>query len=429
VKLPDGPAFALAWILGTTPAVMAQPFEPQRFDWPQWQGPRRDNRSDELGLLTSWPKGGPRLVWQVPDAGGGYSAPTVAAGRLFGLSYQGDDEVVWARDAASGKPLWMTRIAPANRAVDYHEGSRGSATIDGDRLYAVGVSGDLACLSVADGKLVWRKHLIDDFGGVLPYYRQSYGYSESPLVDGDRVLVTPGGTQNTVVALDKATGKTVWSASVPEPRLKGQSRAAYASLVSGEVGGLRQYVQFLQGGLVGIADGGKLLWRWDRPSNDIANATTPVFYAESVFASSGYGKGCGLARLTRKGDAVALEDVWFNKAMKNVHGGLVHVNGYVYGNSDPEMLVCLEMRSGKLMWQERGAGRGAIVYADGHLYYRDEEGPILLVAADPTRYVEKGRFDPPSRSKVKAWAHPVIANGRLYLRDQGALQCYEVKAR
>jgi outer membrane protein assembly factor BamB len=423
-------ALAAATLLTLSPAVTAQDaFQPQPFDWPQWQGPERTNRSKETGLLQSWPKDGPRQLWLVKGLGGGYSALAVAAGRLLGLSYQDDDEVVWARRADNGQPLWTRKIAAANREVDYDEGSRSTPTVDGDRLYALGVSGDLVCLRANDGAEVWRKNLIKDFGGILPYYREKYGYTESPLVDGDKVLVTPGGTKNTVVALDKKTGQPLWTAAVPEPRLKGSSRAAYTSLVRGQTDGLVHYTQFLQGGLVGVADGGKLLWRWDKPSNDIANCTTPIIEKNLVFASSGYGKGCGLARLSRDKDGLRLEEAYFNKAMKNVHGGIVLVDGHVYGNSDPGQLVCLELKSGKVKWQERAPGKGSILYADGHLYYRDEQGPMFLVQATPEKYVEKGHFMPPERSDVRAWTHPVVANGKLYLRDQDVLICYDIGRR
>jgi outer membrane protein assembly factor BamB len=424
------PALIIPVLVGVTIADgEANTKAAQAHDWPQWQGPERDNKSRETGLLRSWPKEGPKLLWRASELGGGYSAPTIAAGRIFGLSYQGDDEVVWAREVDTGRMLWTKVIAAANRQVDYREGSRGSATADGDLLYALGVSGDLLCLRVADGSLLWRKHLIKDFDGVLPFYLASYGYAESPLIDGDKVIVTPGGPKATLVALDKRTGKTMWTAPVPEVRLKGGSRAAYSSVVAGDVGGLRLYVQFLQGGLVGVsATDGKLLWRWDKPSNDIANVTTPIFHDDLVFASSGYGKGCGLARLARAEGALSLKEIYFNKNMKNVHGGVVLVDGHVYGNSDPGMLVCLELKSGKVRWQERSAGKGSIVYADGHLYYRDETGPMLLVEANAKEYVEKGRFDPPGRSRASAWSHPVVANGRLYLRDQDVQLCYDVKA-
>jgi outer membrane protein assembly factor BamB len=410
-------------------ALQPEPLAPKPHDWPQWQGPARDNRSGETGLLRAWPAGEPPLVWTARGLGGGYSTPSVAAGRVLGMSYRGEDEVVWTLDERTGKELWATRIAEANRKVDYDEGSRCTPTVDGDRLYALGVSGDLVCLQVRDGKPLWHKNLIRDFGGTLPYYRQSYGYAESPLVDGNRLLVTPGEPQHTMVALDKHTGKLLLSASVPETS-KGSSRADYASLVVGTAAGRRQYIAFLHGGLVGVgADDGKLLWRYDKPSSGVVNCNTPVFHDGLVFDSSGYGKGGGLARLTRDGDTVRAEEVYFARRMKNLHGGLVLVDGYLYGGSEPGMLVCMEFRTGRGGWSERSPGKGSIAYADGHLYYRDERGPVRLVETNPKRYVEKGRFDPPHRSRHPAWAHPVIANGRLYLRDQEVLLCYDIKSR
>jgi outer membrane protein assembly factor BamB len=405
-------------------------FQPQRHDWPQWQGPQRNAISREAGLLQSWPEQGPPLLWKAKGLGGGYSTPSIAAGRVFGMSYRGDAEVVWALEEASGKELWSRRIAQANRRVDYHQGPRCTPTVDGDRLYALGISGDLVCLSVADGKEHWRKNLIRDFGGTLPYYIASYGYAESPLIDGEKVVVTPGEPAATVVALDKRSGKLVWKASVPEQDKKGSSRADYASLVITEAAGVRQYVQFLHGGLVGVAAAdGRLLWCWDRPSCGIVNCNTPVVHEAFVFAASGYGTGGGVARLRGEGGQVRAEEVYFNKRMRNIHGGVVLVDGYLYGNSDPAMLVCMDFATGKGGWSERRAGKGSILYADGRLYYRDEKGPMVLVEANPQKYVEHGRFDPPDRSDYEAWCHPVVANGRLYLRDQDVLLCYDVRRR
>src|SRR5262245_53316320 len=345
------------------------PFTPKPFDWPQWQGPGRDNRSRETGLLPRWPRGGPTLLWRAKGLGGGYSTPSVAAGRVFGMSYRGEEEVVWALDDRGGKELWATRIAGANRQVAYDEGSRCTPTVDGDRLYALGVSGDLVRLHVADGKEVWRKNLIRDFGGTLPYYRDTYGYTESPLIDGDRVVVTPGEPKATLVALDKKTGKLLLTAPVPETG-KGTSRADYASVVVGEAAGKRQYVQFLHGGLVGVsADDGRLLWRYAKPSSGIVNCMTPVLHDGLVFAASGYGRGGGVVQLEADGEQVRAREVYFTKRIKNLHGGVVLVDGYLYGGSEPGMLVCMELRTGKGGWDERRAGKGSVLYADGHLYY------------------------------------------------------------
>ncbi len=424
--------WCLLLLLAVTAPALSQKeasFTPRPFDWPQWQGAERNNRSRETGLRRAWPKGGPPLVWRKPGLGGGYSAPTVAAGRVFGMSYRDEDEVVWTLDDRTGKELWSTRIATANRKVDYDEGPRCSPTVDGDRVYALGVSGDLVCLGVADGKVRWRKNLIRDFGGTLPYYRAAYGYAESPLVDGDRVVVTPGEPKATLVALDRLTGKLLLTAPVPDTG-KGASRADYSSVVVGEAAGRRQYVQFLHGGVVGVAaDDGRLLWRYAKPSSGIVNCLTPVFHDGMVFASSGYGKGGGAVALEADGGQVRAREVYFTRRMKNLHGGVVLHDGHLYGGSDPGMLVCMAFQTGKGGWDERRAGKGSLVYADGHLYYRDQRGPMLLIEANPKAYVEKGRFNPPDRSKADAWSHPVVANGRLYLRDQDVLLCYDVKQR
>jgi outer membrane protein assembly factor BamB len=402
----------------------------QRHDWPQWQGAERNNRSRETGLLKDWPKDGPPLAWKVTELGGGYSAPSIAAGRIFGMSYRKNDEVVWALDEKTGNPLWSTRIAAANREVDYHEGSRCTPTVEGDHLYALGVSGDLVCLQVRDGKEVWRKNLIGDFDGVLPFYIASYGYAESPLVDGERVVVTPGDTKATIVALDKKSGKTIWTTSVPENGKKAYSRAAYTSITILDVAGTKQYVQFLHGGVVGIAAAdGKLLWHYDKPSSNIVNCSTPLVHDGCVFASSGYNKGAGLARIRSDGQGFRADEVYFTKRIKNLHGGFALVDDYIYAGSDPGLLVCMEFATGKVMWDSRAPGKGSIACADGRLYYRDEQGPMFLVEATTRGYVERGRFNPPDRSRALAWSHPVLANGKLYLRDQDVLLCYDVKVK
>lgn len=416
---------AMAWTVAGTRAQ-----SPRGHDWPQWQGPQRDNRCFEKGLLQSWPAKGPKLFWAVTGIGEGYSAPTVAQGRVFGLSYRGDREVVWALNAANGEELWTKPIAAANRQIEFNQGSRSSVTVDGEYLYALGVSGDLACLRAKDGALIWRCNLVSDYGGVIPKYKDSYGYAESPLVHEDWTVVTPGGVRNTMVALAKSTGKLVWRASVPETAYKGASRASFSSIVAGDFTGAVEFVQFLQGGLVGITERGELSWRWNKPSSDVVNCVTPLISRNTVFATSAYGKGCGLARieLSSRGNTVASE-IYFNKNMKNGHGGVVLLEDTLYGGSDPGLLVCLDFRSGKTRWQERTPGLGAIIAADGVLYYRNEDGVMFLIQANPVNYNELGRFTPAHRSQHKAWSHPVIAHGKLYLRDQDALCVYDIRSK
>ena len=408
---------AVLMLLVTSFSAAPESSRPQNFDWPQWQGQDRTAVSKETGLLQDWPKGGPPLVWSIDTLGGGYSTPSISQGRIFGMSFRGNEEIVWALDEKTGAEIWSVKIADANRKVGYNEGSRCTPTVEGDRLYALGLSAELVCLQTKDGKEVWRKNLRKDFGGNVG----GWGYSESPLIDGDKLLCTPGGKKATLAALDKKTGDTIWMAPI-----KDGNQAAYSSIVAADVAGQRQYIQFLNGGVVGVtADEGKFLWRYSKPSAGI-NCTTPVYHDQCVYAAASYGKGGGLVQLIREGDQVKAEEKYFHKTMQNHHGGLVLIDGYLYGEGSGK-LACMEFKTGKEMWHEGKAGKGSIAYADGRLYYRNEGGPIILVEANPEKYVEHGRFNQPKRSRKSAWPHPVIANGKLYIRDQQYLYCYGVK--
>jgi outer membrane protein assembly factor BamB len=388
-------------------------------EWPQWRGPDRTGVARETGLLKSWPAEGPHLMWKAQGLGGGNSTPSIARGRIFGMSYRGQNEVVWALEAEGGKSLWTTRIAPANFSIGQaHSGSASTPTVDGDRLYALGESGDLVCLQVADGKLLWKKNLVSEFGGRVP----GWGYSESPLVDGEKVIATPGGSGATLVALNKRTGDVIWKAQVPD----GNS-AQYASAIVADVDGQRQYIQFLGGGVVGIAaKDGQLLWRYENPANHTANIATPIYRDHCVFAASGYGTGGGLARLTAGSGGATATEVYFTKRMQNHHGGVVLVGDNLYG-FDGSNLTCLKWKTGEVAWSDRSVGKGSLVSADGLLFLRGESGAVALAEATPSGYVEKSRFAQPERSREPAWPHPVVAGGRLYLRDQDLLFCYDVK--
>jgi len=395
-------------------------------DWPQWRGPNRDGVSKETGLLKSWPAGGPKLLWKATGLGEGHSTPSVAAGRIYGMGLRGDDEVVWALDAATGKMLWSTRIAAGGTLGGSQGGygSRSTPTIDGDRAYVVGVQGELACLQVSDGKLLWQKNFVREFGGRVP----SWGYSESPLVDGNKVIATPGGSQGTIVAFNKLSGDVVWKTLLPEGDAEKYRGGGYASPIVATVGGQRQYVQFLGGGVVGVAaQDGRFLWRYTSPANRTANIPTPIFRDNAVFAASGYNTGGGLAKLVAGAGGTTVQEVYFTRQMQNHHGGVILVGDYLYG-FDGSNLTCLNFQTGEPAWSNRSVGKGSLVYADGMLYARSEQGTVGLVEATPTAYVEKGRFEQPERSKAPSWPHPVVANGRLYLHDQDILLCYDVKA-
>lgn len=432
---------------------------PESFDWPQWRGPDRNAVSKERGLLQEWPKDGPPLAWKNQELGGGYSAPSIAAGRIFGLSNRGNDEVVWALSETDGKEQWATPLGAAvvQRMPQGKEGPGCTPTVDGERLYVLGMNGDLACLQVKDGKIVWRVSLTNDFGGRAP----TWSYRESPLVDGDKVICTPGGDEATLVALDKLTGKPIWKSQVPEgtggdsggsPDDSGRGRrrggrggfsrsgAAYASAIAIDFEGQRQYVQLTAKTLVGVAaSDGKFLWRYDSPANSHAiNCATPIYHDGQVFAASAYGAGGGLVKLSKDANGgVKAEEVWFSPKMQNHHGGVILFDGCLYGangGNEGGNLVCLDFKTGNVLWDERaggerGAPKGSLALADGRLYYRTEKGTLLLIEPNPKQFVERGRFEPPDRTRAPAWTHPVIANGKLYVRDQDVLLCYDIKAK
>ncbi|OHB65842.1 MAG: hypothetical protein A2V70_16585, partial [Planctomycetes bacterium RBG_13_63_9] len=648
------------------------------FDWPQWQGPDRNAVSKQRGLLKEWTEDGPPLAWRIEGLGGGYSAPSIAAGRIYGMSSRGDDEVVWALSEVDGKELWGTRLGPALREgmPQGREGPGCTPTVDGDRLYVLGLGGDLACLQAQDGKIIWRHSLTDDLGGRLPTWR----YNESPLVDGDKLICTPGGEEATLVALDKLTGDVIWKSKVPEggdgadggpgrgrgggadpgaarqpsesagqrnsasgdldreerqqpretpapprvqpvivipagsrwkfldtgaspgpdwtkldfkddawregpaqlgygdgdektrlndardnyptyyfrlmfevkdpsklkplvlrlirddgavvfingrevlrdnmptgsldhdthaadvavvenefyvhdvapnqlvagnniiavevhqananssdvsfdlelrekvpgrdvvgaPRAERQpgfergrggfgrggfsrSAAAYASAIAIDFDGQRQYVQLLATTLVGVAaSDGKFLWRYDRPANRMGiNCSTPLYHDRLVFAASAYGAGGGAVKLSKDASgAVRAEEVYSTTRMQNHHGGMIVVDGCLYGangGNEGGFLACLDFQTGDVLWRDRKAPKGSLALADGRLYCRTEDGTMLLIEPNREQYVERGRFEQPDRTRSPAWTHPVIANGRLYVRDQDLLLCYDIR--
>lgn len=582
-------------------------------DWPQWQGPDRNAISKETGLLKEWPKEGPPLAWKVTGLGGGDSAPSIAAGRIYGMGNRGEDEIVWALSETDGKEVWATRLGPAFRQnmPQSKEGPGCTPTVDGDRLYVMGLAGNLACLQVGDGKIVWQKNLVTDFGGRIP----TWSYRESPLIDGDKLICTPGAQDAMLVALDKLTGKTIWksvvpanssaetntpaspggqgggrgnfggfsvaagvapqmfaqadankdqklsraeftaladtwfdrldpektgkvtaqqfaerfydavpratnasapdtsaptqrrpsrstapafvaaadadkdgsvtrlelkntftkwydqwdadksgalteekfraglSAAMPAPQFGGAgggrggfggrgggSGAAYASVIAIDFERRRQYVQFTAKGLIGVAaSDGKFLWRYDRPANGMSiNCSTPIYHDGMVFAASAYGAGGGAVKLSKDANGgVKAEEAWFSRNIENHHGGVVLVDGCLYGANGGNgggYLVCLDFKTGEVLWNERDADKrrvrkGSVTVADGRLYYRTEEGAVVLIEPSRKEYVERGRFEQPARTKSPAWAHPVTANGKLYIRDQDTLFCYDVKAK
>jgi outer membrane protein assembly factor BamB len=394
-------------------------------DWPQWRGPNRDDKSTDTGLLKQWPAAGPTLLWKSTGLGLGYSGVTMSGNSIYITGDQGDANYAMALERASGKKIWSVKLGKSGApGWGGFAGPRGSITIDGDRLYVMGQYGEFVCLSAADGKEIWRKHQVQDFGGKLP----EWGYSESPLVDGDLVMITPGGSRGSVVALNKLTGATVWqSKSITD-------EAHYSSLVISDFGGVRHYVQLTAEHVFGVnAKDGSVLWKAVRKGRT-AVIPTPIIHEDLVFVTSGYGVGCNAFKISKGASGFSAEQVYANKDLDNHHGGAILHEGHVYGHADSRGWVCMELASGKVVWREKEvAKKGSMVYADGHFILREEDkaspGRLILIAATPAGYQEKGRFDQPDRSDKNSWTHPVVVDGRLYVRDQDVLLCYDLKAK
>ena len=385
-------------------------------DWPQWQGPDRTRISKETGLLKEWPASGPPAVWTATGLGSGYGSMAVAGDRIFVQGARGRNSVVIALNRADGKEVWSKALG-APQTNDQGPGPRGTPTVDGDRLYVLSENGDLACLKT-DGTMVWQRNILRDFRG--PQLR--WLISESPLVDGPHVIVSPGGPGAGMVKLDKMTGKTVWTAKdLSDP-------AGYSSVIAADVQGVRTYMTFTAAAGVGVrASDGKLMFRYPRAANRVANVATPIFSNDKVFFTSAYGTGGGLLDLTAQNGEVAAKEAYFTLNMKNHHGGVVLVDGYLYGFND-SILSCLEFATGKVIWRDRSVGKGSVTFADGRLYIQGENNVFGLAEASPSGYREKGRFTIPDKG-LPSWAHPVISDGHLYVRNQDTLLVYDIRVR
>jgi outer membrane protein assembly factor BamB len=387
-------------------------------DWPQFNGPHRDNKSLEKDLSGRWAEGGPRLAWTSHGIGTGFSSVAVVQGVVYTMGNKGASETVIALDAGTGEKIWSTPVSWASHP-SAGDGPRSTPSVGRGSVFGLGGNGDLACLDAKSGAIRWQTNIMKEFGGETP----GWGVCESVLIDQNRLICTPGGSKATLVALNPESGEVIWKALVPQ-----KDRAGYASPAVAEVGGLRQYVQFTSSGTVGVrADNGDFLWRDDSASNGSANCSSPLVAGSFVFTSSSYGSGGSLVKLVANSSGVNAERVYHTHHMSVHHGDMVIVDGLLFGASDPGILTCLDLATGNVKWPSRAAGKGSITYADGRLYLRTEQGTMILVQAAGDGYHELGRFDQPNRSKSAAWAHPVVAAGRLFLRDQDLLLCYDLK--
>jgi len=385
-------------------------------EWFQWRGPNRDGISSETGLLKDWPQNGPPLAWKTAGAGSGYSSFSASGGRLYTLGARGNIEYVIALDQATGRKVW--EYANGRRFQnDQGDGPRSTPTVDGDRLYVLGGSGDLSCLDTATGRKIWSLNLVKSFGGVNP----SWGYSESPLIVGDRLLVNAGGNRSSIVAVNKADGQTLWQQHNDE--------AGYSSPMLLRTGSLPQVV-FFTGSRVLAVDprDGRLLWSYAKASNNTANVATPIVRGTKVFVSSDYGTGAALLDVRAAGNIASASEVYFTREMRNHHSSCVQIGDHIYGFSS-SILTALRFDSGQMAWRDRSVGKGSLIYGDERLYLYSEDGLAGLAEATPAGYREHGRFRIPQASGLPTYPDPVLTHGLLILRDQDNVFAYDVRAK
>ncbi len=391
-------------------------------DWPQWRGVNRDGHSADTGLLKQWPADGPKLVWKTTDVGSGYSGVSIVGDKIYTMGDLDDSSCLIALNRADGSKLWSTKVGQGGApGWGGFSGPRCTPTVDGNLVFAVGQFGQVLCADATTGKEIWRKDYAKDFGGERP----EWGFTGMPVVDGENVIFPSGGKEGDLVALDKKTGNLVWRTKDLTDNIH------YSSPIIVEIGGVRQVVQLTGASLAGVrASDGKLLWKADRQGRT-AMIPTPIYKDGEFFVATGYGIKCNLFKVTAEGDKFSVDQVYTNDDMINHHGGVVLVGKYLYGFCDgkDKGWTCMDFETGKVVWRDKGVGKGSLTYADGLLYLRAEggDGTVAIIEASPDGYKELSRFNPPDRSDKNSWPHPVVTGGRLYIRDQDVLQCYDVR--
>ena len=385
-------------------------------EWFQWRGPNRDGISQETGLLQEGPKLGPPLAWRAGGLGNGYSSFSTSGGRLYTLGARAGIEYVIALDRATGKKVWETQNGQRFEN-DRGDGPRSTPTVDGDRLYVLGGSGDLTCLEHATGKKIWSINIVQKFGGVNPYW----GYSESPLIVGDRILVNTGGRRAGIAAVSKADGSTLWQ--------QHGDGAGYSSPMLMRTGSLNQVIFFTENRTMAVDPrDGRLLWSYDKANNGTANIATPIVRGTRVFVSSDYGTGGALLEVRAAGNIATANEIYFTRDMRNHHASSVLVGDHLYGFSS-SILTALKFDTGAPVWRDRSVGKGSLIYADNRLYLYSEDGVVGLAEASPVAYREHGRFTLQQQSNLPTWSHPIIAGGLLMIRDQDNVYAYDVRRR
>ena len=398
-------------------------------DWHQWRGSDREGVLNKTGLNLNWTEKKPPLLWTYRQAGAGYSAPTIVGTTLYSQGAADGNDFAFALDTKTGNLKWK-QILGEEFVDDRGNGPRGSVTVDGDRLYLVRGGGQIHCLQATDGKMLWQKDFRKGFGGNI-MSQFDWGFSESPLVDGNLVICTPGGNEGTMAALDKNTGNVVWRSK------EWTDLGGYSSPIVAEIDGIRQYIQYTRNGVAGVAaKDGKLLWKADVAGNRTAVIPTPIYHDGIVYVTSGYNAGCAGVKITKTGDDVFnAETVYANRNISNHHGGVVLINGYLYGYNDASGWVCQNLKTGETVWSQRirEVAKGSVLGVNDRLLCLDERtGMLTVAAASPEGWKEFGRMEIPERSKLESmdnmvWTHPVIANGKLFLRDHDLLFCFDLE--
>ncbi|WP_437186021.1 PQQ-binding-like beta-propeller repeat protein [Planctomicrobium sp. SH668] len=399
-------------------------------DWPQWRGKDRDAKAVDPGLKLDWEKKAPEHLWTIDGMGQGYASMSIVNDRLYTTGNTAEGQKVVCVDLPSQKVVWSTPMT--SKAPEHgYEGSRCTPTIDGDRLYAVASDGQIFCMNTEDGNVIWKHSFESEWDGKM---MSVWGFSESPLVDGDRVVCTPGGDQAMMVALDKMSGDVIWKSPFSYNGERGKDGAGYSSIVISNAAGVKQYVQLIGRGLIGVqASDGKFLWVYDKVANDVANIPTPICFGNFVFASSGYGTGAALLKISKVRNVVKAEEEYFldAKTFQNHHGGMVQFGDFIYTGHQHNkgFPLCLHVPSGKVRWggniRPVGDGSAAITAVNDQLIFRYQDGTLALINATPKAYQLKGTFKPEYQER-ESWSHPVVVNGKLYLREQDKLMCYQL---
>jgi outer membrane protein assembly factor BamB len=403
--------------------IAAAAFQVRAEDWPQWGGPTRDHKSAETGLLQEWPDGGPKRLWVVENLGAGYAGPAIVNGRIYIMGSREKKEFLIALNEKDGKEIWAAEMSPMLENGPWGDGPRGTPTIHEGQIYAISGKGTLIAANANDGKVAWKKSL-EELGGKL----QTWGFTESPLVENGMVYCTPGGDKGAVAALDAKTGDLKW-----QSKDFVVDNTHYSSLIGADINGARQLLRLTEKKLAGLdAKTGKLLWQTDFPGK-VAIIPTPIVKGNKIYVTGGYDSGCKLIEIDAQNN---VKEIYQEKTMVNHHGGVVLIADHIYGFTERNRgnWICHEFATGKEVWAEKGIGKGAVTYADGRLYCISEgKGEVALVEPSPAAYKEHGRFTLQAQSEKRSqngriWTHPVIANGKLYLRDQEFFSCYDVSA-